>query len=310
MELLTVSLMSGSSDELLRLAGSLQEALGNLHRRLGGVPIAEWSIRPEGSEISCKALLPQFKLGEHGEAIYGESADVLTDYIMDVYEPVLIRSIIRKQLSCQNSEELAAVEACCRQILSGTHWDLYIDAESGEGHSPFEDIKRRKHKIAEELKQYMEENQYLNLHGIVTFRLHAYWNELREAAEFAMEEYIMDKQYRDFVALLKYFVSAQEAKIGRVHLLHREGYEFQLMDEYFNPLETRPGERIVAEIADVEMNMEDMIVSTLLSVAPGQVVIHTRHPELQVIRTIETIFENRISVCMGCASCKQSLERG
>ena len=42
------------------------------------------------------------------------------------------------------------------------------------------------------------------------------------------------------------------------------------------------------------MNMEDMIVSTLITVSPQQIVIHTRQPELPVMRTLETIFELRV----------------
>lgn len=309
MELLTVSLMSASSDELIRLAGSLQDALDNMQRDTGAAPLAQWSVLPGGEAICCRGLLPQFRLHEHGDPVYRVCAYALTEYIIEQYEPVLIRSIIRKQLGCSNPDELAAIEACCMQVLSGTHWELNMDGDDRDHQAPLEETARRKQKIADELKRYMEENRYLNLQGFVTFRLQAYWNELRDAAEFAMEEYIIDKQYRDFVELLKYFVSAQEAKVGLVHLLHREGYEFQLLDEYFNPLQTRQGEKIVAELADVEMNMEDMVLSTLLSVAPAQVIVHTGHPEMQVVRTIETIFEERTSICLGCASCKQSIER-
>ncbi|MNR22529.1 YtxC-like family protein [compost metagenome] len=49
-----------------------------------------------------------------------------------------------------------------------------------------------------------------------------------------------------------------------------------------------------------EMNMEDMIVSTLITVSPEQIVIHTRYPDQPIMRTLETIFEHRVKLCTDC----------
>ena len=57
-----------------------------------------------------------------------------------------------------------------------------------------------------------------------------------------------------------------------------------------------------------EMNMEDMIVSTLITVSPQQIVIHTRQPELPVMRTLETIFEQRVRLCCACSQCGQHFD--
>ena len=65
-----------------------------------------------------------------------------------------------------------------------------------------------------------------------------------------------------------------------------------------------PTDRIVAEMLETEMNMEDMIVSTLITISPEQIVIHTRQPELPVMRTLETIFELRVQLCSDCGHCR------
>ncbi|MNG36180.1 YtxC-like family protein [compost metagenome] len=61
-------------------------------------------------------------------------------------------------------------------------------------------------------------------------------------------------------------------------------------------------------MVEYEMNVEDMVISTLVPISPKQIVIHTRQPELQIIRTIESIFGIRVSVCVGCGSCHSSFE--
>ena len=59
---------------------------------------------------------------------------------------------------------------------------------------------------------------------------------------------------------------------------------------------------------ETEMNIEDMVISSLISVSPKQITVHTRQPELQVIRTIETIFDGKVNVCVQCSSCASTLD--
>ena len=54
---------------------------------------------------------------------------------------------------------------------------------------------------------------------------------------FAVDEYVMDQQYQEFISLLKYFVRMQEVKLPIVHVLHKGGSEFALYDEQFRVLE-------------------------------------------------------------------------
>lgn len=66
---------------------------------------------------------------------------------------------------------------------------------------------------------------------------------------------------------------------------------------------------VTVEMLEKEINFEDMIISTLITVSPQQIYIHTREPELQVIKTIKQIFENRVELCGYCRLC-HNLDRG
>jgi hypothetical protein len=57
------------------------------------------------------------------------------------------------------------------------------------------------------------------------------------------------------------------------------------------------------EVLDKDINFEDMVVSTLIAVAPATIRIHTREPELLIIKTIIQIFEGRTVLCSYCRDC-------
>ena len=72
---------------------------------------------------------------------------------------------------------------------------------------------RRIQMLKEQLIALLEENPQLSLDGFLKFRIQEYKEELREIAEYAIDEFMMDRQYQEFISLLQYFVYIQEAKI-------------------------------------------------------------------------------------------------
>ena len=82
-----------------------------------------------------------------------------------------------------------------------------------------------------------------------------------------------------------------------MHIYHCQGSEFVVLDEQFRPIETCADDRLVVETVDREINLEDMIISTLITVSPKTVYIHTKEPDMQVIRTIRMIYEERAVLC-------------
>lgn len=308
MELFTVSLHSASREAIDSLHRYLSEEFVDLHS--AGTECAFAFLRPdyENMEMKCMANMPRFKLETDGPPIYRKSAQAFARYIMNELEPMLLRAIIRKQFRYEDSAEIEALSRYCHSILYGNGDDGQQEAGASAAEMLHTDLERRLGRIADELEQFIQSNTRLHLDGFVSFRLASYWQELKDVAAYAVDEYVMDKQYQEFISLLKYFVRMQEVKLPIVHVLHRGGSEFVLYDHEFQLLDTVPADRIVAEMLESEMNMEDMIVSTLITVSPQQIVIHTRQPELPVMRTLETIFENRVRLCCACGQCSYHFE--
>ena len=162
----------------------------------------------------------------------------------------------------------------------------------------------RKRHIAEELLDYLRERPSLHLEGYITFRLDKYWEELAEAAEAAVDEFVMDRQYREFIGLLHEFVGLQQPRVPLVNLVLKADGGFALYDESFRPMDPGEDGGITVEFPDEELNVEDMVVSCLIAISPREITLHARDPELPVVQTIEAIFAERVTVCAGCRSCR------
>jgi putative sporulation protein YtxC len=243
--------------------------------------------------VRCIADLPRFQLHVSGSAVLRQAAETLALFILDEMEQQLLRSIITGHYRYVDEADISAIEHYCRQVLDQPEPEAKLSRSR----------QRKQHKMADALFAYLEQHNELNVWGFIRFRLADYMDELREVAEFAIDEYIMDQQYQEFISLLKYFVYIQETKIPVAHLMHHGGNEFTMYNEQMKPIDTEQFEGFTVELLDKEINYEDMIVSTLISVSPQKIVIHTRDPEEQVIKTIVQIFENRAVVCTYCKQC-------
>ncbi|ALS26806.1 putative sporulation protein YtxC [Paenibacillus cisolokensis] len=279
-----------------RLFRHMSDAFREVHSA-SGLPVRFEMLSP--TVVQCIGLTPDFQLVTHGPDVYRESAEALAELVLAEYEPALIRRMIRRQYRVDDPAEALAMEKYCSGLLTGAEWE-----EDAVGMA---DRARRKEMIARELELYLSENTEINLTGFIDFRMSQYREELREITVYAVDEFVLDRQYREFISLLKYFVCLQEVKVPLVHLFHQGGNEFMLCDERLKKIEVHNGDRIIAEMLESEMNVDDMVISSLITVSPKQICIHTREPELQVIRTIETIFDSRVTLCIDCPSCASRL---
>lgn len=298
MELFTILLSRGTEHELESLSQLLKQEMNDLHTQTDGVDLETVKLN-HVTGITCLGRLPGFSLTSSGHDVVNRAAKALAEYILAVKELPLLRELIKKE-KYVDPADVQKMESYCLQLLNGTEDHIQYDARN-----------RRLTKIRKVLQQYLEEHTQLHIDGFITFRLESYMSELREVVAYARDEYVLERQYQEFINLLKYFVYIQETKIPLAHLVHKGGHEFTLFNEQWQPLESaQVMDGMVVEMIDCDMEMEDMIVSTLIHVSPGHIVIHTREPDSQVIKTIEQIFEARVHVCDYCSFCSPLLIEG
>ncbi|WP_282937080.1 putative sporulation protein YtxC [Paenibacillus sp. RC67] len=295
MKLFALTLMKTSETSVHKLYAAVDDAVRTVYKNNVAT-----QVRQDHTSfvIHAEGIYPLFQLDKKTDELYSKVAEAVSEWIIQEEEGRLIRAMISRDFDYKLEEDIASILSYCRPVQSSED-----DVESFE--PTFEQsVSRRKQMIAQAISTFLQEYTDLNLQGFLKFRLQDYMGELREVVEYAIDEFLMDQQYQEFISLLKYFVYIQEAKIPTAHLIHKGGNEFTLLNDRMEPIDTSQTDAtLTVEMIEKDINFEDVIVSTLISVSPRQICIHTRDPEVQVIKTITQIFENRVELCEYCRLC-------
>lgn len=166
----------------------------------------------------------------------------------------------------------------------------------------------KRNQIIDKIAQCIDENREININGFMTFRMKELRDDLESIIDKIVEKYMVEKEYNEFIKLLKYFVEIQESKIDLMNIeIDRDG-KYILRDEKGNDIT----ERLFGELNDLRYrentNDEDILISVLITNSPEKIVIHCvencRNEEL--IDTVKKVFTNRVEFCDDCKSCKKN----
>lgn len=164
----------------------------------------------------------------------------------------------------------------------------------------------KKNSILDRIINCIEESNVLNIKGFMDFRSKELMPQIYTIIEKVVESYMIEKEYNEFISLLKYFVEIQESKAEKVDLyIGKRGDSYILRDEFGNNIM----ETLLNEICEnkniVDVSQDDLVISGLITMCPKKIVIHSanRCKNKELINTLEKVFENRIYHCSGCNEC-------
>lgn len=245
--------------------------------------------RREGAEeileIACD-LDPEME-----QEMRRELATAIGVHIISDLEPVLLDHICVKTYGHLSEEEKASVLSLADKALR----------------EPEAQDKDRKGEIVRRLLDYLQGENRLNLKGFITFRLKDYMDDMEDAVDQAIDDFFLEKEYTEFVRLLRYFVEAQEPRMSEVHVtVSREG-SFALFDQEMHPVDGGNLREFIVDTLESEVAYEDFLVSALISLAPRRVVIHDALGlgDEESVTTVKNVFSDRVSVCKGCRRCQK-----
>jgi putative sporulation protein YtxC len=221
-------------------------------------------------------------------------AQLLADTIVTREEKVLLRKIIN-----QNYRYFAEEE---RDIIN-EHALKILDNDSGLTNG-FNRLTRRSGILAK-LRDYFDNHHELVLEGFIAFRLKEYRTKLAEIVDKAVDEYMMDLEYKEFIRVLRYFVDVQEAQVEEVHVIIGDGDSFKIRDSRGKVINNQYLESFMLRNTD-EINFEDLLISALITIAPRNVMLHCGNGTKanDVVATIQGVFEGRVIKCSGCEICQ------
>ncbi|HHY62805.1 MAG: putative sporulation protein YtxC [Bacillota bacterium] len=149
--------------------------------------------------------------------------------------------------------------------------------------------------VAADIEAYLRDSSLLVVEGFVRFRMREYLDELRSSTEEAIGKFVAERERKEFVKLLKYFVDVQEERQDEVHVV-RDGAGFELKSADGTPIEGDYVASLAADLLGDGIEVVDLLISALITVAPRKVVLHFE-PELETADTLDSVFEGRVIKC-------------
>jgi len=227
-------------------------------------------------------------------------ANALAEVIVSHWEQSLVREIVHQHYYYFNPGEQ-------EKILELTYLGLNGNMEKGSGGYNYN--IHRKGRILYRLLDYLDRNNKIILDGFVRFRLKEYTKELREVVDRSVDDMMLEKEYREFIHLLRYFVEMQEPKRLEIHVIMAEENKYHLMDKEGETITDDELEDMLLDLSEGEASSDDLLISALISLAPARLHLHlgTAFPNREVVGTIKKVFAGRISICLGCDLCRKPL---
>lgn len=164
----------------------------------------------------------------------------------------------------------------------------------------------RKNDALQKIMVCLSEVEELNVKGFLDFRSKDLNKDIISMVEKIVEKYMIEKEYNEFINLLKYFVEVQDCKLERVDLfIGKSGDDYTLKDDEGNDMMESLLNDLCENKTMGEISKDDLIISGLITTCPHKIVIHSseRCKNKELIKTIHNVFESRVEYCTGCNEC-------
>jgi putative sporulation protein YtxC len=231
------------------------------------------------------------------DLIKNSIASCLADIIVEEWEARIIRRIVRVNYFYYNDEEKQAILNKAREVLNPGGYDSF-------------QIRQRKEKVMEKILGYFEIHKDLILEGFINFRLKEYQNELEEIVNSAVDEFMLEKEYMEFIRLLKYFVEIQEPRVDKIKIIFKKNGKFMMLDAHDRPFIHECLNGLMVDLLENDINYDDLLISALITLAPRKVELHLEEgvEPGDTIRTILNVFGRKATQCGGCRHCRPDWE--
>lgn len=226
--------------------------------------------------------------GSHVDLFYNELSNLLCDFIIDNYEEKFIFSQLNYDFFYFSHDEKNGIFSSIKNILNTST----IHAE-------------KKNLLRKNILDFIRYTHSFNIDGLINFRIYDYKNFLTNTLENEVHNYIVEKEYIEYINILRDYVQFQPSKIDTIHLIYTES-EKLLLDSYKNLITTTDSKKY---LSDISFSSNDFILNSIISLIPKKIIIHTSNPNDNFILFLKQVFENKYTICEKCDICKSYLKR-
>lgn len=226
--------------------------------------------------------------GNNNSEFINKISYILSIMVIDELEDQILTNIISQNYFYFNIDEQKQIINLC--------FDIMIENFSNN----FE----QKLQILNSLfYNYLLCNKSLYLTGFLTFRMQNYINILDTILSEAVNSFIIEKEYLEFISILRLYINSQSSNCNTVHFVYSENNSI-LLDENKQIIDTSSNLFNAKYLSDITFSNNDYILNTLLTLLPNHIYIHLiDNCKDKFINTLKTIFEHRVIVCTDCNIC-------
>ncbi len=215
-------------------------------------------------------------------------SNIITKCIIDFYEKNLINNFINLNYFYFNALER-------NKIIYNT-LDVLNDSENSN-------IKYDL--INNSLFKHFENSHSLYLSSFVDFKLRDYIGFLNDKIDFAVNKFLIDKEYLEFVNILRLYISSESTNSTTKHLhLIYKNKESILTNDNKEIISCNDNITKAKYISDISFSSNDLALNTLLNLLPKRITIHLTDGYVdEFITTLKLVFQERVIICQECDIC-------
>ena len=227
--------------------------------------------------------------GNDNKKFVHEVSCILSCLVIDELEESFLKMILLKNYFYFNSTEMKHILELCYEIFSDD-FNTYFD---------------KKHNLLiDSFENYLITNKSIILTGFINFRIKNYMTILEDVVDEAVNSFVVEKEYLEFISLLKMYVNSQNSNCDVVHLIYNNNNS-TLLDKDKNQINVSDDIFKAKYLSDISFSSNDYALNTLLTLVPEKIYIHHFDNCIdEFIHTISLIFENRVEICTDCSICK------
>ena len=227
--------------------------------------------------------------GNDNKKFVHEVSCILSCLVIDELEESFLKMILLKNYFYLNSTEMKHILELCYEIFSDD-FNTYFD--------------KKYNLLIESFENYLVTNKSIILTGFINFRIKNYITILEDVVDEAVNSFVVEKEYLEFISLLKMYVNSQNSNCDIVHLIYNNNNS-TLLDKDKNQINVSDDIFKAKYLSDISFSSNDYALNTLLTLIPKKIYIHLIDNCIdEFIHTISLIFENKVEICTDCSICK------
>lgn len=227
-------------------------------------------------------------LGLDTDSFIHAVSDMLSYLVIDELEESFLKDIISHDYCYFDNIERNKILDFCFDICSDDFTN-YFDKKFSY--------------LSKKFYNYLNTNKSIVLTGFIYFRLKDYFDILNQIVEEAVNSFIIEKEYLEFISLLKLYINSQKTQSDVLHLIYSSNKQI-LLDNQMNIIPFKDNSFDAKYLSDISFSNNDYILNTLLNLLPKRLYIHLIDNNIdEFVNTLILIFEKKAEVCTDCNIC-------